>query len=230
METLDFMVKLPLTASLIAIGTAIGVAIATSPVFAISIAAIDFTGDPNSSPSLDYLDGFQFTVGTSNIIVDQLGYYDARQDGLLVAHDVGIFLESNQQLVVSTTVPSGTETNLSGFFRYVGIKPTILFANTTYRVAGVSIANQDPFTYDPTGFSVNPAIIYKSAAYTPNTTVLAFPSSLDGGFIGYFGANFTISATTPVPFEFNPVLGLGILGGLFIAKKISGKLLKKGKN
>ncbi|AFY74035.1 hypothetical protein Syn7502_02009 [Synechococcus sp. PCC 7502] len=32
---------------------------------------------------------------------------------------------------------------------------------------------------------------------------------------------------TAVPFEFSPALGLGVLGGLFAAKKLTKKLLKK---
>jgi hypothetical protein len=32
---------------------------------------------------------------------------------------------------------------------------------------------------------------------------------------------------TPVPFEFSPALGLGVIGGLVVAKKLSGKFFKK---
>jgi len=64
-----------------------------------------------------------------------------------------------------------------------------------------------------------------------------------GGFGGYFpqlidseGGNpdflnssgqTSFAPITPVPFEFSPALGLGVLGGLVAAKKLSGKFFKK---
>lgn len=36
-----------------------------------------------------------------------------------------------------------------------------------------------------------------------------------------------VSVTAVTPFEFSPALGLGILSGLFVARKLSSKLLKK---
>jgi hypothetical protein len=39
--------------------------------------------------------------------------------------------------------------------------------------------------------------------------------------------SLSLTPATPVPFEFSPALGLGVLGGLFAAKKLSSKFLKK---
>jgi len=45
-------------------------------------------------------------------------------------------------------------------------------------------------------------------------------------FVNEFGQT-SFAPITPVPFEFSPALGLGVLGGLVAAKKLSGKFFKK---
>jgi len=64
-------------------------------------------------------------------------------------------------------------------------------------------------------YSLNTSNPYPNGSVTVGSTPLP---SLDLVFQG------TFSAVTPVPFEFSPALGLGVLGGLWAAKKF---LIKK---
>ncbi|AFY73345.1 hypothetical protein Syn7502_01246 [Synechococcus sp. PCC 7502] len=92
------------------------------------------------------------------------------------------------------------------------------------------------------GFTVDAGgnVTFASAFYSDSgfTNPLFFGGY--GGFSAALTSNvppaswFTISGQTTftpiaaaVPFEFNPVLGLGVLGGVLVAKKLSGKLIKK---
>src|ERR1035438_4548702 len=55
----------------------------------------------------DQLYGWIFSVNTP-ITVTSLGVYDQNSDGLSISHDVGIYRQSDQVLLGSATVPSGT--------------------------------------------------------------------------------------------------------------------------
>jgi hypothetical protein len=68
--------------------------------------------------------------------------------------------------------------------------------------------------------------------YTANFTALSTSATL--AFTGYNNPNTSFlddvsvsSVATPVPFDFSPNLGIGVLGGLYAAKKLSKKFLKK---
>jgi hypothetical protein len=56
---------------------------------------------------------------------------------------------------------------------------------------------------------------------------LSFDNALVDNNFTTFLDDVSVTEVTPVPFEFSPALGLGVLGGLFAAKKLSSKLLKK---
>jgi hypothetical protein len=60
------------------------------------------------------------------------------------------------------------------------------------------------------GFRFTASSVYPNGVRTSNTTGF---SNSDTVFQG------TFSAATPVPFEFSPALGLGVLGGLFALKR-----------
>ena len=78
--------------------------------------------------------GFEFSP-TENIVVSELGVYDAvgNGDGLAVSHDVGIW-SLNGNLIALATVPAGTGSTLESGFRYVPIPLTTLIGGTSYRV------------------------------------------------------------------------------------------------
>jgi hypothetical protein len=65
--------------------------------------------------------GWQFTVGSNPIEVTELGYQDFGSDGLVASHQVGIWRLSDESLIGSVAVPSGTVGTLEGFFRYAAL-------------------------------------------------------------------------------------------------------------
>ena len=117
--------------------------------------------------------GWQFTVGNSAIAVTELGFHDFGGDGLLESHEVGIWRLSDQALMGSAVVPSGTSGTLDNLFRYAPLSTsTILDAGTSYVISGFD-NGIDPHVWDVeiagfpnrsvTGFSVDPAIALGSS-------------------------------------------------------------------
>jgi hypothetical protein len=81
--------------------------------------------------------GFIFQVGSSNVQVDQLGYFDYQGDGLHANHPAGIWLLTpNLQnvLVGQAVVDSGTTDPLVDGFRFQSLTggPVTLLAGQTY--------------------------------------------------------------------------------------------------
>lgn len=110
--------------------------------------------------------GWSFST-QSDIRVTALGIFDdyffSGQDpnklGLKEPHQVGIW-DSSGNLIVSATIPSGTNTTAIGAFRYVPIIQTILPANNTFRIGAFYGGPQDLYVryIQGTGFTVDPSI------------------------------------------------------------------------
>lgn len=84
----------------------------------------------------DCVDGYEFTVGGSDLLVTALGFLDAESDGLNTSHPVGVW-DIGGQLQGQTTVQAGTASRLAGIFRYEDVfAPFTLAANTTYVIGG----------------------------------------------------------------------------------------------
>ena len=84
----------------------------------------------------DSVIGYQFTVGGTAAQINALGVYDHNSDGLLDAHDVGIW-DSSNVLLRSVSVPSGTSATLLDDFRYADVAPLTLSAGTTYVIGAL---------------------------------------------------------------------------------------------
>ncbi len=77
--------------------------------------------------------GTRFTVGSSDLTIDALGYQDPDGDGLVTDHRVGIWRVSDSQILGSVTVPAGTSAILQDGWRYEGLGVGItLQAGETY--------------------------------------------------------------------------------------------------
>jgi hypothetical protein len=80
-------------------------------------------------------DGWEFAPFV-DIELTALGYFDDGADGLLQAHEVGIFSAEGKRLLVSRTVTS--ESALDGLFRWEPIEPLLLKAGAAYVVVGTN--------------------------------------------------------------------------------------------
>jgi len=176
--------------------------------------------------------GWQFQVN-STITFTALGYYDytaaspqpsllcctpdsRTSGGLLDNHIVGIFNDSSQQLLTSTTVPAGTVGTLIGSFTYVSI-PSYVLGPGTYSVVGTQqgtagVNPTDPVVFLFTALSTIPEITDLGGQYGFGTPgVLTFPQ-INSGYQAYMGPNFLVSTVSGVP---GPTAGAGLPGVLF---------------
>ncbi len=137
-----------------------------------------------------YTTGWAFT--TTGVTVTALGYYDSGKDGLLDAHDVGIF-DSLGNLLVSATVPNGVAGTLNADWRFISITPYALGAGS-YVIGGYS-KSSDPITITGTATGA-PGITLGSVIRYVYGGSLAFPTF---GGLTYLNPNFEFNAAPPVP-------------------------------
>ena len=166
---------------------------------------VDFTGVTIDDSSGNWCLGWKFTTN-SPVTITKLGFYDDLQNGLTQNHDVGIYNAAGTLLVSTTVLPTDP---LTSWFRFHDIIPLTLPGSEDFYIQGVT--ESENYTYNPTGFVVNPSISFDNFAwFFPHASVLKFPNYSDLITIGDFGPNFD---TTPVPLP--PALllfGSGLLG------------------
>jgi hypothetical protein len=164
--------------------------------------------------------GFAFTLQDPET-VRALGVYDDGQDGLSGAADVGLWDEKGN-LLAETSVAAGTRGALIGDFRYAGIAPLTLLAQTAYFVG--SFQPSDPVTSFNLGnlFSGTAGV----AAIDPNIVSIfdyeavgdslawPYPNTLGIADGAYLAANFTtdfVPIPSPEPASL-AIMGSGIAG------------------
>jgi hypothetical protein len=182
---------------------------------ALAAPAVDFSGT-----TVDWNDGTNYSLGwsftaTQDLYVNSLGVYAAPEFGtgnriFTQDHAVGIF-DANKNLIASTTV-SNTDA-LNGYFRYHALASLVqLNSGSTYFIAAAMGADQ--YTWDTTGFTVNPLITYNGSFYNASNG-LTFPTTPDDMTAmanGTFGPNMDVTPT-PIPAAFWLLgSGLGMLG------------------
>lgn len=155
--------------------------------------------------------GFRFSVLT-NSVATWLGVFDSDRDGLASSAQVGIWDSTGQELV-SVAIPSGADTFLDGYFRYVPIASVSLLAGRTYTIGAYSTT--DPASSFKAGQggtgTVNGDLNLLRAVYSSSTGRLSLPSTLDAPGGAYLGANFRMmAAPVPEPETFQ-MLALGLL-------------------
>jgi hypothetical protein len=179
------------------------------------------TGGILATSGGDQLYGWIFTVNAP-ITVTSLGVFDNGSDGLSVSHSVGIFNETTEALLDSTTVPAGTGGTLIDGFRYESVSPISLTQGDTYVIV-MTMPNQnsDFQTIDATSETTASQITYVNSAFGSSST-LAFPPTSDNGAFapGMFGPNFTFAsnAVTPEPSSI-VLLGTGVLSMAGFARR-----------
>jgi hypothetical protein len=172
--------------------------------FTPSVIGVQGTGTPPASGNVQ-LDSWTFVYqapGSTSITEDTLYIYGILPNVADSSNGVGSLYTSNgtiDQIVNDTFFGSGSRPSRTWTF-----SNAVLDVNTVY-------------------FVVLPS---------PQTIRVTTSSAYDGGgFIGSSGANLVVTPPTdtgfravftdltPVPFEFSPVLGLSVLGGLYLTKK-----------
>ena len=81
----------------------------------------NYTGEVTTTANASDTIGTEFTVGPQDLLMLRLGVYDAAGDGLSFAHQIGVWRVSDQNLLTSVTVPSGTGAALVEDWRFVAL-------------------------------------------------------------------------------------------------------------
>ena len=155
--------------------------------------------------------GFEFTA-LQNVSITALGYHDNLLDGLLSAHDVGLY-SSTGTLLASVNVGSGTFGDLVGEYRYASLTTAYdLVAGSAYVLAAHTTAG-DGYRYAGTPTFDSAILIGPNAGgylYGPS---LAFPGTAGFGFYGTPNMLFASTVAVPEPGTYALMLvGLGVMG------------------
>jgi hypothetical protein len=184
--------------------------------------ALTFATAPTSTGA--FVMGWQFTTNVA-VTVSSLGAFDNNNDGLVEAHNVGIY-NSVGTLLVSAIVPAGTAGTLLSGFRYTSISPFILASGQQYTIASTNVNEVWAYGQGATGVVVNPAINVpaNSGVFIANGgATLAFPTTKPNPPTGYqfiTGPNFLIgAATVPEPGSLALLIGTGTTGALFLLRR-----------
>ena len=154
-------------------------------------AAIGLTGWSGSGFSgVDNNAGFEFST-TSSINITNLGFFDLSGNGLAASHEVAIWRVSDQSLMVSGTVASGTAAPLDGEYRYVAVTPTVLAAGN-YIVSAVTTG--DSWLTNLVSPTVSGPLTYVSGRdkFPHETASLTYPNQAVGN--KHAPANFKYEA------------------------------------
>jgi hypothetical protein len=158
--------------------------------------------------------GWAFSTDRA-INITSLGWFDYEDNGLVDAHEVGIW-DGSGNLLLSGIVGAGDADPLLAGFRYNGtLTGATLLAAGTYVVAGLSTYNDDAWReVDPARVTMGSGITYLEDR-TSESSAFEFAGVTQGLDVGYFGANFQYDAAAEVP-EPSVVslslLGLGMMG------------------
>jgi hypothetical protein len=164
-------------------------------------------GSWGPSPTGYNVVGWKFQVNTA-ILVDGLAFWDNTDHA---SHEVGIYSDATQALLVLATVDPGHTPVGTGPWQVQPIAPYLLQPGI-YDIAAET--GSDNYTFGPSSISTIPEITYLQDRYLFGNTVLAFPSqSSGGGLVGWFGPSFTaVDAPAPTPEPVSALLcGAGLL-------------------
>ncbi len=187
-------------------------------VHAVPIAAItSFTGGGNintGGSDLPRTVGWSFAI-TNSIEVTSLGFWDDSLDGLVAAHDVGIWTDTGT-LLSSTTILSGAGSALIGEFRYEAIAPLLLGPGSYVIGANIPI-NADNYRFNPSSVTTASDITFGNGIRSSANSGFAFPS-LDAN-TGRIGPNFLFEAAdVPEPSTL-ALLCVGLVAGSAVRRR-----------
>ena len=175
------------------------------------------TGTPQTLANPPFSLGYTFDV-TNPFVVQYLGYFDARGNGLNESHDIGLY-DPSGTLLSSVTVGPGSGDLLVGGFRMAAVTPFLLAVGAGYNVLGTAPTGADQLLFSATKTNAY-GITYVSGAYCEGATLQnACGTNPDG----YFGANFA-GVVTPEPASV-VLLATGLVGMFGIVRRRNGAAL-----
>lgn len=142
------------------------------------------------------------TVGWSFDVLDPisvtgLGWYDENQDGLGVAHEVGIW-NSAGALLASTIVPAGIAGELDDIYRKVNISDITLNIGTGYVIGGLNFENSGDRLAANVAQVVNASVNFVDARFSALTANFERPTLISSASTGFYGPMMFV-ATVPAP-------------------------------
>jgi hypothetical protein len=136
--------------------------------------------------------GWSFTT-QDDIVVTDLGLFDNLQDGLVDSYEIGLW-DSGGNLLVSTTLASGTSASLDDKFRFTSVADTLLSANQTYFIGALFLTGNDGVIAPGEAVNLITAseILFGQATFASGGS-LSFPG-FGLGDTGIYGPNFRFEA------------------------------------
>jgi hypothetical protein len=146
--------------------------------------------------------GWKFVVN-SPILVDGLAFFDKT---MTQGHDVGIYDDTTQSLLVSATVQLGDSQMGTGPWRVHSITPFALLPGT-YDIAAET--GSDNYTSNPNSLITAPEITFVTDRFAFGSATLTYPPD-SAGIQGWFGPSFTFTTAVPEPSSIT-LVGIGLL-------------------
>jgi hypothetical protein len=190
--------------SLVAVLAVAGAALSAHRTDVAAELALDFKKAFDRAPIANSNYGWSFTLAAP-IMVDGLGLWDAGSDGLLEAHDVGLWRTSGP-IGVPVLLASGTVSTIDSIpvpsaspdgrwlFRSISsitLEPGSYIVGAFYRTGPTG--SYDPFVSDATTMDLAPGVTYGLTRENHNAMSLACPQDFGlNEHNGFFGPNFRI--------------------------------------
>jgi hypothetical protein len=174
------------------------------PAAALADPGVDFTGAGSVGfTSQTWTLGYEFSANVDTAVT-ALGTWNSGISGTFA---VGLW-DSSGNLLAQTNVDTGGTQDGSAPWVFSAIGPVSLTAGNIYYVGSYG---DSYYTYNVSGFTVDPRITFISDAWTGGG--LAFPTN-HSGTVGFFGGNVELGSAVPEPATWaTMVAGIGVVGG-----------------